>query len=127
MHMFKLSSGMANKLFYEPVHPLFRILQIYVKGDALVIGPFLIAIFLIGMLYSWPLCAFIVSVFYAIRQLGEMVFWLFQQFHDHTYRPYDFGLSLLNTHSIYILYQVSACVQATIGTVLAVLIYAHFF
>ncbi len=124
--MFQLTPGMAKKLFYEPAHPFLRIFQIFVKGDALVIVPCMLVLVLIGFLYSWAMCLFVFSVFYAIRQLGEMIFWLFQQFHDHTYRPYDFRLTLLNTHSIYILYQVSACVQATIGVVCAVLIYSHY-
>lgn len=117
--MIRISPGMAKKIFYEPVHPIFNVFQIFVKGDALVIAPFVGVIALIGLLHSWVMSAFIMSVFYAVRQFGEMIYWLFQQFHDHSYRPYDFGLTMLNTHSIYILYQVSACVQSTIGVVLA--------
>ena len=117
--MIRISPGMAKKIFYEPVHPIFNVFQIFVKGDALVIAPFVCVIVLIGLLHSWVMSAFIMSVFYAVRQFGEMIYWLFQQFHDHSYRPYDFGLTMLNTHSIYILYQVSACVQSTIGVVLA--------
>jgi hypothetical protein len=126
MAMIQISPGNAKKLFYEPVHPLFNVLQIFVKGDALIIAPFLCGIVLVGLLYSWPLSIFIMSVFYAVRQFGEMIYWLFQQFHDHSYRPYDFGLTLLNTHSIYILYQVSACVQSTIGIVLACIVYLKY-
>lgn len=98
----------------------FIYIYIYIKGDAFIIAPFLILIFIIGFMWSWSFSLFTLAVFHTVRSLGEMMFWLLQQFGPHEYRPYDFGLLKLNTNAIYILYQVHACVQTVIGVVCSV-------
>ncbi|HEX8923331.1 MAG TPA: hypothetical protein VF828_01175, partial [Patescibacteria group bacterium] len=48
----------------------------------------------------------LVLLFIAAREFYETLYWIFQQFHQTSHRPYDFGLKHLNNNSIYIIYQV---------------------
>lgn len=121
-----LSPGNAKRLFYEEVPWYIKLFQIFIKGDALVLVPFFIVVVAVGFVVSWEYASLTLAVFYAVRQLGEMIFWLLQQFGDHVYRPYDFGLEKLITHSIYILYQVHACVQVVLGIVVSIYIYTEY-
>jgi len=63
----------------------------------------------------------VLGLFVAIRQLGEMIYWLLQQFGDKKYRPYDFGLQKLDNNAIYILYQTFALVGVVAGIAIVAL------
>ncbi len=120
-----LLTSQANTHFYADMPWYAKLLHIYVKGDSVVLVPFLALIVLVGFFWSWSYMFLVLAIFHTIRSLGEMMFWLMQQFGAHTYRPYDFGLTKLNTNAIYILYQVYACVQAVIGIVCSVFVYTE--
>ena len=49
-------------------------------------------------------------MYIVVRQSGELIYWLLQQFSHKKYRPYDFGFKNLNNNAIYILYQTFAIV-----------------
>lgn len=96
----------SSTWFYSNPHPLFRLLTIYIKGDMLVILPIIIVIGLLGFI-SVRFMMLMLGTFYAIRGIGEMVYWLFQQFSATDYRPYDFGLRKIDNNAVYIVYQLA--------------------
>ena len=87
---------------------------VYVKGDAIVLVPLTVAI-LLTALYSIKLAALIYAVYFTIRGLGEMIYWLLQQFGQKTYRPNDFGFKNLSNDAIYIIYQTISLANIIIG------------
>ncbi len=87
---------------------------IYVKGDALVLVPMLIALGIVVLL-SFKLGIVLLCVYMVVRALGEMMYWLFQQFGPKTYRPHDFGYVNLNNDAIYIIYQLRSLANILIG------------
>lgn len=100
-----------------------KYLLIYVKGDSLVLIPFFILVLLFGF-FSIDFMLILIGLFVAIRCLGEMVFWMLQQFGARTYRPHDFGLTQLDNHAVYIVYQMINLVGAVLGAGLVILILA---
>jgi len=53
----------------------------FVWGDMIVLGPFWIIVALISLiLNNWYLFLLFLSVFWTIRSLGEMIYWLSEQF-----------------------------------------------
>lgn len=119
--MFFNRKKITTDWFFSSPHPVIKPLGIYVKGDGLVLVPFLL---LLGVLFffSVRVGCLVTGLFFAIRGLGEMVYWLLQQFGPKTYRSMDFGLKHVNNEGIYILYQLIATVQATIGAAVALYI-----
>src|SRR3989338_5662560 len=100
--------------FYTEVSIPFRFLQIYVSGDAIILIPFIIFILLTGIFsLKWMLVIF--CLYLVFRFLGEMIYWLLQQFGDKKYRPYDFGFKSLDNNGVYILYQLSSLVWLVIS------------
>lgn len=106
--------------FFDRPNTFWRYLLVFVKGDSLVIVPFFFIILVFGFL-SLEFMLVMVGLYIAIRSLGEMIFWMFQQFGPRTYRPYDFGLVKLDNHAIYIIYQLLGLVGAVLGSSLVVM------
>lgn len=90
-----------------------RPLLIFIKGDMLILLPLLIANATAGI-WDRQLMIILFLCVGLIRALGEMFYWLLQQFGPRKYRPYDFGLKNLDNNAIYILYQLFAFAQAVI-------------
>lgn len=89
--------------------PFLSWLGIFVWGDALVISPFWIISSLISYFTeSMSLFLFINSLFWVIRSLGEIWYWLNQQFSSKLRNPPDKLLlhSLLKNDSVWFVYQV---------------------
>lgn len=97
---------------------------VYVKGDALVLIPLVLVIILISFI-NLKIAVTGYLIFFVFRALGEMIYWLLQQFHDKFpgYRPNDFGFTELGNNSIYIIYQTLALAWMTIGTILIILLW----
>jgi len=95
--------------------PLFieRLLTIFVNGDRLVIYPFVLLI-ACSYFISPNFSLILLLVFLFIRFFFETIYWLLQQFSDKSYRPYDYKLKNLSNNSIYIIYQLTSMVLATI-------------
>jgi len=97
-----------------------RIFLVYIKGDAIVLIPLTVAI-LLTAIYSIKLAILIYAVYFTLRALGEMIYWLLQQFGEKTYRPNDFGFKNLSNDAIYILYQIMALASMVIGIAIILL------
>lgn len=113
-----------NTWFYSNPNPLLRIILVYVKGDMLVLLPFCILLAAIG-LFSLKLMLIGFGVYGLFRHLGEMIYWLLQQFCGGTYRPFDYGLKKVDTNGIYIIYQLTSLCTSVVYAVFV--IYLLFF
>ena len=100
--------------FYSNPHPLLRLLTIYVKGDMIILIPFIMLIAIIG-LWSIKFMCLMYALFYTVRSFGEMQYWLFQQFGAKNYRPHDLGFKKAGNDAIYILYQLIALGTTVLG------------
>lgn len=103
-----------NKWFFSEPGPLLRLIFIFVKGDMIVLIP-LFCLILLSYLISLKFMLIMIGVYIAARHFFEVIYWLLQQFGDHKYRPYDYGLKNLDNNAIYILYQLLATAQFIIG------------
>lgn len=113
--MFAKDSNFYNSpLFIE------RLLTIFVKGDRLVIYPFVLLI-ACSYFISPNFSLILLLLFLSLRFFFETIYWLLQQFSHNSYRPFDFGLKNLSNNSIYILYQLTSTISATLF--LSLLIY----
>ena len=122
----KIKSGdLTDKWFYSKPNLFLRQLHIYVKGDALVIIPIWIFILVTGF-FSWKFMLLEIGVFLTLRGLGEMIYWLLQQFGEKEYRP-STSHKKLGNNAIYILYQLSGFRNAFIGIVLALFVLIYLF
>lgn len=114
MNMKKITrASLTNSWFFKNVHPAVKVGQVFIRGDLLVVVPFLLVILVLSFV-DWYSALLLFGVFYTIRFAGEIVYWLFQQFHTTGYRPYDFGLEKLSNNAIYIIYQLLAIVNTSI-------------
>lgn len=107
--------------FFTDTNKFYKILQIYVRGDAIVLLPFIVLIFIIG-LFSLKWMVLLFCLFLMFRSLGEMIYWLLQQFGDKKYRPYDYGFKKLDNNAIYIIYQLTALVTLVLSSGLVIFI-----
>lgn len=114
MNLFLDRKAIHDDWFYSHPHPVFTLLTIYVKGDALVILPVLMGIGLVGFM-SLRFMIVMYGVFYMFRGLGEMIYWFLHQFGPKTYRPHDFGYKNLGNDAIYIMYQLRSFVTILVG------------
>jgi len=120
----KLNERIHNKWFFTETNIFLRFLTIFVKGDALIILPFLLFILLIG-LFSVKFMLLMYLVFFTLRHFGEMIYWFFQQFYDKKHRPHDFGLKKLDNHAMYIIYQTMALAWTTLGISLILYLFSY--
>jgi len=84
------------------------LLGIFVWGDAIVLGPFWFGVStLILFLQDWNLFLLIVSLFWVVRSLGEVIYWIAEQFADKHRNPPATLLfyPLLKTDAIWFMYQ----------------------
>src|SRR3989338_10864123 len=93
-----------NKWFFTELHPIFKILLIFIRGDLIILLP-LLALILFTGIFSIRIMFILLGVYISVRYFGEMIYWIMQQFSGRTYRPYDFGFRKLDNHGIYIIYQ----------------------
>lgn len=113
----------TSKWFYTETSLFLRVFLIFVKGDLIILLPFLIGTVIFGLLsYKWMLI--ILFLYAALRFLGEMIYWLLQQFGEKKYRPYDFGFTNLDNNAIYIIYQTFSLVGTVVN--LTALLYVLF-
>lgn len=116
----KITERVDTAWFFDKPNTLWRYLLVFVKGDSLVILPFFVIVLIFGFI-SLEFMMIMIGLYIAIRSLGEMIFWMFQQFGPRTYRPYDFGLAKLDNHAIYIIYQLLGLTGAVLGSSLVIM------
>lgn len=110
--MFKPKDLTDNWFFSKP-NILLRILHIYVKGDAVVILPLCLIMIITGI-FSWQFMLIEIGIFLTLRGIGEMFYWILEQFGNQTYRP-ETPFKGLSNNAVYILYQLSGMITAFIG------------
>ena len=89
--------------------PFLLFLGIFVWSDAVMIGLFGLLISLICLLFKdWILFLLIISIFWVVRSLGEIVYWINQQFSPIIRNPPKIllGYKLFKNDSIWFIYQV---------------------
>lgn len=107
--------------FYQDPGIWWKLLTIFVNGDALIVVPFLVFSLLLIVMFGEFGWVILVS-FYLVRFCGEMGYWFLQQFGEKTYRPKDFGMTKLSNNSLYIMYQLAATVWASLSLACLVLL-----
>ncbi len=112
--IFKRFFEIDNKWFFKELPPAFKLFLFFVRGDLIVLLPFLVIILIVG-LFSIRFMFILLGLYISVRYLGEMMYWFSHQFTERTYRPYDFGFKNLDNHAIYILYQTFAIVGTVLG------------
>jgi hypothetical protein len=117
MNIFK--NKITNSWFYTEMPWWGKLFLIYVRGDLFMLLPIL-GIIAVTSLLSVEVAVLIFGIFLAVRQLGELIYWLLQQFGDKKYRPYDFGFKNLDNNAIYILYQTFAIAGVVLGIFIAI-------
>lgn len=115
--MFKLKDLTDNWFFSKP-NIFLRIIHVYVKGDAVVILPLCLLIIITGI-FSWQFMLIEIGIFLTLRGIGELFYWLLQQFGDQTYRPQT-PFKNLSNNAVYILYQLSGMFTAFAGVSLII-------
>jgi len=108
-----------NQWFYTEMPWWGKIFLVYVNGDLFTLLPLLVLIGCISFFsFKWMLIVF--GIYITVRQSGELLYWLLQQFGQKKYRPYDFGFKYLDNNAIYILYQTFAIIEIVGGISLLV-------
>jgi hypothetical protein len=111
---------MKNKTFYKELHPVIKMCtSCFVYGDLVFILPVTTVILLLYFV-SIKFALLMTGSFIAVRYMGEMVYWIAQQFGPKTYRPWDFGFKNIDNNAVYILYQTMATSTAIFGIGIAV-------
>src|SRR3990167_1885632 len=113
--MFRKLFDQDDKWFFSNPHPLLRFLLIFVKGDIIVLLPLVITILLVGFI-STKFMFLLIGIYISVRYLGEIIYWISQQFGPKKYRPNDLGFKNLGNEAIYIIYQTLALTGAIFGT-----------
>lgn len=108
-----------NKWFFASPPVWMRFLLIYILGDSIVLIPFIVLIIIIAFIHV-KLGLIILGLYISIRELGEMIYWLLQQFGKREYRPSDFGFKYIDNNGIYVLYQLMSLVGTVIGLTLLI-------
>ena len=106
--------SLNTQWFFSEVAWPFKAMLIFIRGDAVVILPFFAVLPIIGV-FSLRWMMLILSLFVVFRFLGEMVYWIHQQFGDRKYRPYDFGLKRLDNNALYVIYQLLSLIWLVMG------------
>lgn len=113
-----------NKWFFSEPNGLLRIILVFIKGDVIILLPLFVLIIITGFIHL-KLGLIALGLYVSLRFLGEMIYWLLQQFGPKTYRPFDFGFKQLDNNAIYILYQLIGLAWIVIGLtfIIGVLLY----
>lgn len=120
-----IKKDITDKEFYTTPPWYLRKLGIYVKGDIIHIIPLLLVIILTGI-FDWRFMLILVGLYIGFRGIGEMVYWLLQQFGDKKYRPKTKHANLTN-NAVYIIYQTASLknILFGFGIVIFVMLYLY--
>lgn len=109
-----LKNKITNQWFFSETNHFFKLLLIFVKGDLIFLLPLVILIAL-SYFFSLRVGLFFTGTYISVRFLGEIIYWMGQQFSERKYRPNDFGFKNLDNHAAYILYQTFAICGVVVG------------
>lgn len=96
-----------------------KLFLIYVRGDSFVLLPVL-GIIAFTALFSIKLALLSFGILIAVRQFGELIYWMLQQFGDKKYMQYEFGIKNLDNNGIYTLYQTFPNVRVVLGVFITI-------
>ncbi|HSA83652.1 MAG TPA: hypothetical protein VLF20_02085 [Patescibacteria group bacterium] len=85
------------------------ILGIFVWGDTLIIAPFWILVSALAFFFNnWSLFLLSFSVFWVIRSLGEVIYWIQEQFATHHRNPPHtlYLYKLFQNDAVWFIYQI---------------------
>jgi len=85
------------------------IIGVFVWGDAVVLGPFWTALTILSLVFKdWYLFLLFVAIFWTIRSLGEIIYWLNQQFSTLKRNPIENlpWQSIFHNDSVWFVHQV---------------------
>lgn len=102
-----LYESVVKKNVFGLTRPLF-FLGMFVWGDAIIVGFFWCLMSLVCfLLKDWPLFLLITSVFWLVRSLGEILYWINQQFAQINRNPPEtlIGYTWFKNDSIWFIYQ----------------------
>lgn len=120
-----MKKNITNTWFYTEMPWWGKIFLIYIRGDLFMLLPLILGIVVLSFIsLHWGIRA--LGILIAVRQSGELVYWLLQQFGDRKYRPYDFGFTKLDNNAIYILYQTFAIAGVVCGILLSIASFTFF-
>jgi len=103
--------------------PYFVWLGIFVWGDGIIIGPFWFFASLFSFfIRDWHLFLLMISVFWIVRSLGEVLYWLNQQFVKNNSNYYQklTGYNFFKNDTILFIYQIiwqCVCVVSIIASI----------
>lgn len=111
--------NLRQKNYQRRIHYYLYLFGAFVWEDMVVISAVLfIASIILFFLNNLTHTLVFILLFIIMRTIGEMIYSLFQQFHQPGYRPFDYGLKNLGNVSIHIIYQVKAVAVITLATFL---------
>lgn len=105
--------------------PLLSWLGIFVWGDTLIIGMFWVATSIVGLIFrKWVIFLLCVSVFWIVRSMGEIIYWISQQFSAKNRNPPErlFGYKWVKNEAIWFLYQLYWQIVMVVGIVATIII-----
>lgn len=88
---------------------------IFIKGDAIFIAPIIVGLLLLLVFTPLQFAVMMIGFYLLFRYLGEMIYWLLQQFSPRTYCPPRLGFEKLDNHALYIVYQTFALLGMMVG------------
>ncbi len=109
-----MKQKITNQWFFTETDPYLKLLLIFVKGDMIFLLP-LVLLITLSYLVSLKLGLLLTGSYISVRFLGEIMYWMGQQFSERKYRPHDFGFKNLDNHAAYILYQTFATCGVLVG------------
>ena len=95
----------------------------FVWGDAVVFGPFWLASSLISwLLQDWYLFLLIMAIFWTVRSLGEVIYWLNEQFSTLRRNPIETlpWQSIFHNDSVWFIHQIIWQCMLVISLVLTI-------
>ena len=110
-----MKDKITNQWFFRD-QLLFKALLIFVKEISFLLP--LVVLVRLSYTLSLKIGLFFTGAYVSVRYMGEIIYWLGQQFSDRKYRPNDFGFKNLDNNAVYILYQTSATCGVVLGTAL---------
>ena len=106
-----------SRWFFTEVFLPLRFFLIFIRGDAMILAPFVLLVLLVGF-FSLKWMLLLLCLYFTFRFLGEMMYWLLQQFGDKKYRPNDFGLKKLDNNALYVIYQLCSLIGLVLSSFL---------
>ncbi len=118
---FKKSTSNQTNSLAKPFYPI----GIFVFADALIVGPFWLAVSLLSIFYpNLILLGLVFSIFWVVRSFGETIYWLNQQFSPiNREPPQKYWLyKIVKNDSVWFLNQLNAQVTLIVSLLATIIL-----